>query len=101
MQSACLVEPGISALGPLEEETTLIGLTFGGYLRSKVRLGILVLNFIELIILTIYSLYVFLRMLITIVLVIISLEKLFCTWVMPINWILCFTDKMHEVPRQV
>jgi hypothetical protein len=34
MQSVCLKEAGIS--GSLEEETTLIGLTFGGYLRSKV-----------------------------------------------------------------
>lgn len=37
MQSVCLAEPGVSASGSLEEETTLIGLTFGGYLRSKVR----------------------------------------------------------------
>ncbi|PON63476.1 Ubiquitinyl hydrolase [Parasponia andersonii] len=37
MQSVCLAEPGISASSPLEEETTLIGLTFGGYLRSKIK----------------------------------------------------------------
>lgn len=34
MQSVCIKEAG--AKGPLAEETTLIGLTFGGYLRSKV-----------------------------------------------------------------
>lgn len=37
MQSVCLKEGGVNASNPLEEETTLIGLTFGGYLRSKVR----------------------------------------------------------------
>lgn len=36
MQSVCLKEARVNASGPLEEETTLIGLTFGGYLRSKV-----------------------------------------------------------------
>lgn len=34
MQSVCLKEAG--AVGPLAEETTLVGMTFGGYLRSKV-----------------------------------------------------------------
>ncbi|KAI4337608.1 hypothetical protein L6164_016002 [Bauhinia variegata] len=37
MQSICLVEAGINASGSLEEETTLMGLTFGGYLRSKIK----------------------------------------------------------------
>ncbi|GAB4844914.1 ubiquitin-specific protease [Ancistrocladus abbreviatus] len=36
MQSICLQEAGISKTSPLEEETTLLGLTFGGYLRSKI-----------------------------------------------------------------
>lgn len=34
MQSVCL--KGVGAEGPVAEETTLVGLTFGGYLRSKV-----------------------------------------------------------------
>ncbi|KAF2283913.1 hypothetical protein GH714_017150 [Hevea brasiliensis] len=34
MQSICLKDAG--ALGRLAEETTLVGLTFGGYLRSKI-----------------------------------------------------------------
>ncbi|GFS44031.1 ubiquitin-specific protease 16 [Actinidia rufa] len=37
MQSACLKETGVNASSSLEEETTLIGLTFGGYLRSKIK----------------------------------------------------------------
>ncbi|KAI4307483.1 hypothetical protein L6164_030663 [Bauhinia variegata] len=37
MQSICLMEAGINASGSLEEETTLMGLTFGGYLRSKIK----------------------------------------------------------------
>uniref|UniRef100_A0A5B7AG99 ubiquitinyl hydrolase 1 n=1 Tax=Davidia involucrata TaxID=16924 RepID=A0A5B7AG99_DAVIN len=37
MQSICLKEAGVKASGTLEEETTLIGLTFGGYLRSKIK----------------------------------------------------------------
>lgn len=36
MQSICLAEAKESVSGHLEEETTLIGLTFGGFLRSKV-----------------------------------------------------------------
>ena len=36
MQSVCLMEAGVNALGSLVEDTTLMGLTFGGYLRSKV-----------------------------------------------------------------
>lgn len=36
MQSVCLKEAGVNAPGTLEEETTMVGLTFGGYLRSKV-----------------------------------------------------------------
>ncbi|RYQ81636.1 hypothetical protein Ahy_Scaffold1g107510 isoform D [Arachis hypogaea] len=35
MQAICLKEAGISS--PLAEETTLIGYTFGGYLRSKIK----------------------------------------------------------------
>ena len=38
MQSVCLKEAGVNASGSMEEETTLIGLTFGGYLRSKVSI---------------------------------------------------------------
>lgn len=38
MQSVCIKEAGLNASGPLEEETSMIGLTFGGYLRSKVVL---------------------------------------------------------------
>lgn len=34
MQYVCLKEAGNG--GPVAEETTLVGLTFGGYLRSKV-----------------------------------------------------------------
>lgn len=34
MQSVFLNNAG--AVGPLAEETTLVGMTFGGYLRSKV-----------------------------------------------------------------
>ncbi|GAY41504.1 hypothetical protein CUMW_059960, partial [Citrus unshiu] len=37
MQSVCIEEAGVNASGPLEDETTLIGLTFGGYLRSKIK----------------------------------------------------------------
>lgn len=36
MQSICFMEAQASRSGPVEEETTLIGLTFGGYLLSKV-----------------------------------------------------------------
>lgn len=36
MQSVCLKEAGLNAEAPLAEETTLIQLIFGGYLRSKV-----------------------------------------------------------------
>ncbi|KAM4077544.1 hypothetical protein ACJW30_12G145700 [Castanea mollissima] len=35
MQSVCLKEAGVKASGSLEEETTLMGRTFGGYLRFK------------------------------------------------------------------
>ena len=38
MQSVCLMEAGVNALGSLEEDTTLMGQTFGGYLLSKVIL---------------------------------------------------------------
>lgn len=41
MQSVCLMEAGVNASGSLEEDTTLMGLTFGGYLRSKVIFFIL------------------------------------------------------------
>ncbi|KAL6180068.1 hypothetical protein ACLB2K_046736 [Fragaria x ananassa] len=37
MQSVCLMESGVNAPRSLKEETTLIGLTFGGYLRSKIK----------------------------------------------------------------
>ncbi|KAM7256836.1 hypothetical protein ACFE04_012577 [Oxalis oulophora] len=37
MQSVCLSQAGVKASGSLEEETTLMGLTFGGYLRSKIK----------------------------------------------------------------
>ncbi|XP_019156586.1 PREDICTED: ubiquitin carboxyl-terminal hydrolase 16-like isoform X2 [Ipomoea nil] len=37
MQSVCLKEVGVTVSGSLEEETTLIGLTFGGCLRSKIE----------------------------------------------------------------
>ncbi|XP_026394478.1 ubiquitin carboxyl-terminal hydrolase 17-like [Papaver somniferum] len=37
MQSICLKEAGEKAGRPRAEETTLIGLIFGGYLRSKIR----------------------------------------------------------------
>lgn len=37
MQSVCIKEAGVNASGPLVDETTLIGLTFGGYLRSKIK----------------------------------------------------------------
>ncbi|KAK4850138.1 hypothetical protein QYF36_004171 [Acer negundo] len=37
MQSVCIKEAGLNASGPLEEETSIIDLTFGGYLRSKVK----------------------------------------------------------------
>ncbi|CAA2989381.1 ubiquitin carboxyl-terminal hydrolase 17 isoform X1 [Olea europaea subsp. europaea] len=35
MQSICLEEAGVT--GPLAEDSTLVGLTFGGYLRSKIK----------------------------------------------------------------
>ncbi|KAE8701723.1 Ubiquitin carboxyl-terminal hydrolase 17 [Hibiscus syriacus] len=37
MQSECLKEAGVHSSGCLEEETTLVGLIFGGYLRSKIQ----------------------------------------------------------------
>ncbi|XP_022849586.1 ubiquitin carboxyl-terminal hydrolase 16-like [Olea europaea var. sylvestris] len=37
MQVACLKESEIKEPSPLDEETTLMGLTFGGYLRSKIE----------------------------------------------------------------
>ncbi|KAG9450807.1 hypothetical protein H6P81_010772 [Aristolochia fimbriata] len=37
MQSACLKEAGASATSLMAEETTLIQLTFGGYLKSKIK----------------------------------------------------------------
>lgn len=37
MQSSCLKDAGVNASGSLKEETTLLGLTFGGYLRSKIK----------------------------------------------------------------
>uniref|UniRef100_A0A6N2MGW4 USP domain-containing protein n=1 Tax=Salix viminalis TaxID=40686 RepID=A0A6N2MGW4_SALVM len=37
MHSVCLKEAGVNALDSFEEETTLLGLTFGGYLRSKIQ----------------------------------------------------------------
>lgn len=41
MQSICSMEAQANGSGPVEEETTLIGLTFGGYLLSKVVQGVL------------------------------------------------------------
>ena len=38
MQSVCLTESGLNVSDSLKEETNLMGLTFGGYLRSKVIL---------------------------------------------------------------
>lgn len=37
MQSVCLMEAGVDASDSLKEETNLMGLTFGGYLRSKIQ----------------------------------------------------------------
>ncbi|CAI9269097.1 unnamed protein product [Lactuca saligna] len=37
LQSACLKESRTKSFNSLEEETTLIGLAFGGYLRSKIK----------------------------------------------------------------
>lgn len=37
MQSVCLREAETNVSGSAEEETTLVGLTFGGYLRSKIK----------------------------------------------------------------
>ncbi|KAL2340024.1 hypothetical protein Fmac_007964 [Flemingia macrophylla] len=37
MQSICLMEAGVNAPGSLKQDTTLMGLTFGGYLRSKIK----------------------------------------------------------------
>ncbi|XVF64882.1 hypothetical protein PTKIN_Ptkin09bG0202500 [Pterospermum kingtungense] len=37
MQSDCLREAGVDLSGCSDEDTTLIGLTFGGYLRSKIK----------------------------------------------------------------
>ncbi|XP_076891130.1 ubiquitin carboxyl-terminal hydrolase 17-like [Bidens hawaiensis] len=37
LQSACLKEAGTNTTNSLEEETTLVGLTFGGSLKSKIK----------------------------------------------------------------
>ncbi|KAK4434232.1 Ubiquitin carboxyl-terminal hydrolase 16 [Sesamum alatum] len=37
MQFVCLKEVGVHVAGSLDEETTLLGLTFGGYLQSKIE----------------------------------------------------------------
>ncbi|KAJ4963302.1 hypothetical protein NE237_023241 [Protea cynaroides] len=37
MQSVCLKEAGINVVDQMAEETTLVGLIFGGYLRSKIK----------------------------------------------------------------
>ncbi|KAK9758266.1 hypothetical protein RND81_01G219200 [Saponaria officinalis] len=37
MQSICLQEAEVKASSSLDDETTLVGLTFGGYLRSKIK----------------------------------------------------------------
>ncbi|CAL0315559.1 unnamed protein product [Lupinus luteus] len=37
MQSVCLMGAGVNASDSLKEETNLMGLTFGGYLRSKIQ----------------------------------------------------------------
>lgn len=38
MQSVCLMDSGDNTSDSLKEETNLMGLTFGGYLQSKVTL---------------------------------------------------------------
>ncbi|CAJ1971680.1 unnamed protein product [Sphenostylis stenocarpa] len=37
MQSVCLMDSGDNTSDPLKEETNLMGLTFGGYLQSKIK----------------------------------------------------------------
>ncbi|XP_043712601.1 ubiquitin carboxyl-terminal hydrolase 16-like isoform X2 [Telopea speciosissima] len=37
MQSVCLKEAGVNVVDQMAEETTLVGLIFGGYLRSKIK----------------------------------------------------------------
>ncbi|KAF6141817.1 hypothetical protein GIB67_031884, partial [Kingdonia uniflora] len=37
MQSVCLREAGVNAKDPWAEEITLVGLIFGGYIRSKIK----------------------------------------------------------------
>ncbi|KAL5102536.1 hypothetical protein RYX36_006863 [Vicia faba] len=37
MQSVCVMECGVDASDALKEQTNLVGLTFGGYLRSKIK----------------------------------------------------------------
>ncbi|XP_058759692.1 ubiquitin carboxyl-terminal hydrolase 16-like [Vicia villosa] len=37
MQSICVMECGVDASDALKEQTNLVGLTFGGYLRSKIK----------------------------------------------------------------
>ncbi|XP_043709597.1 ubiquitin carboxyl-terminal hydrolase 17-like isoform X2 [Telopea speciosissima] len=37
MQSVCLKEAAVNAVDQMAEETTLVGLLFGGYLRSKIK----------------------------------------------------------------
>jgi len=44
MQSVCLMECRVDASDALKEQTNLVGLTFGGYLRSKVYLYIFFLK---------------------------------------------------------
>lgn len=44
MQSVCLMDSGDKTSDSLREETNLMGLTFGGYLQSKVNLYIFLLS---------------------------------------------------------
>ncbi|EPS68694.1 hypothetical protein M569_06073, partial [Genlisea aurea] len=37
MQSVCLKEAGVKVPKPVDEETTLLGFTFGGHIRSKIE----------------------------------------------------------------
>ncbi|XP_027368291.1 ubiquitin carboxyl-terminal hydrolase 17-like isoform X2 [Abrus precatorius] len=37
MQAVCLMEPGANTSDSIKEETNLMGLTFGGYLQSKIK----------------------------------------------------------------
>lgn len=91
MQSICLKEAGLASSGCLEEETTLIGLTFGGYLRSKVKTKT-----------NLFFGHAFSSLSLSR-----ALEVLFASRVcvkmqmMHVDLLLFSADKVHEVPRQV